>query len=86
MAHIHTPNHRPQFATVRYKIFNAPEKIENPSGKITMCLIDEEKLKSKIDVLKINEKDKEVGIEDAEVIIVGSRALKKKKIWICYIS
>ncbi|CEP39353.1 electron transfer flavoprotein subunit alpha/FixB family protein [Paraclostridium sordellii] len=79
MAHIHTPNHRPQFATVRYKIFNAPEKIENPSGKITMCLIDEEKLKSKIDVLKINEKDKEVGIEDAEVIIVGSRALKKKE-------
>lgn len=79
MAHIHTPNHRPQFATVRYKIFNAPEKVENPSGKITMCLIDEEKLKSKIDVLKINEKDKEVGIEDAEVIIVGSRALKKKE-------
>ena len=79
MAHIHTPNHRPQFATVRYKIFNAPEKIENPSGKITMCLIDEEKLKSKINVLKINEKDKEVGIEDAEVIIVGSRALKKKE-------
>jgi len=25
MAHIHTPNHRPQFATVRYKIFSAPE-------------------------------------------------------------
>ncbi|MCK4981342.1 MAG: hypothetical protein KAS17_00390, partial [Victivallaceae bacterium] len=26
MAHISTPKHRPQFATVRYKIFSAPEK------------------------------------------------------------
>ena len=39
MAHINTPNHRPQFATVRYKIFNAPEKVENPNGKITICEI-----------------------------------------------
>ena len=35
MAHIHTPKHRPQFATVRYKIFNAPEKTEKKSGKLT---------------------------------------------------
>ena len=26
MAHIKTPNHRPQMATVRYKIMNAPER------------------------------------------------------------
>ena len=26
MAHIHTPNNRPQFATVRYKIFSEPER------------------------------------------------------------
>ena len=79
MAHIHTPNHRPQFATVRYKIFTAPEKVENPTGKITLCDIDENKLNSKIDVLQVNNKNKEVGIEDAEVIIVGSRAIKKKE-------
>ena len=79
MAHIHTPNHRPQFATVRYKIFSAPEKVKNPTGKITLCNIDEKKLKSNIDVLKIMNKTKEIGIEDAEVIIVGSRAIKKKE-------
>lgn len=34
MAHIKTPDHRPQMATVRYKIMNAPERKEkNPSGK-----------------------------------------------------
>lgn len=79
MAHIHTPNHRPQFATVRYKIFSAPEKVDHPTGKVTLCNIDENKLKSDIEVLEINNKTKEVGIEDAEVIIVGSRAIKKKE-------
>lgn len=79
MAHIHTPNSRPQFATVRYKIFTAPEKLDYPNGKVTICNIDDNKLKSNIDVLEINKKTKEVGIEDAEVIIVGSRAIKKKE-------
>lgn len=86
MAHIHTPNHRPQFATVRYKIFSAPEKVDHPTGKVTLCNIDENKLKSDIEVLEINNKTKEVGIEDAEVIIVGSRAIKKKKTWKFYIN
>ncbi len=40
MAHINTPNNRPQFATVRYKIFSAPEKIENTTGKITLCKVE----------------------------------------------
>lgn len=79
MAHIHTPNNRPQFATVRYKIFSAPEKIEIPTGKITLCNLDKEKLSSNIEVLDIKSKTKEVGLEDAEVIVVASRAIKKQE-------
>lgn len=79
MAHIHTPNNRPQFATVRYKIFSAPEKIEVPTGKITLCNLDKEKLSSNIEVLDIKSKTKEVGLEDAEVIVVASRAIKKQE-------
>ena len=79
MAHIHTPNHRPQFATVRYKIFSAPEKIESPTGKVTLCNISKEKLVSKINVLDVKPKTKEVGLEDAEVIVVASRAIKKQE-------
>lgn len=78
MAHINTPKHRPQFATVRYKIFSAPEK--NSSGKNTRtvnCKIDPAKLISAIKVLEINQKTQEMGIEDAEVIIVAGRGLKK---------
>lgn len=78
MAHIHTPNHRPQFATVRYKIFSAPERSEEADGIITHCSIEKEKLASKIEVLDIKKKEKEEGIEDAEVIIVAGRAIKKE--------
>lgn len=42
MAHIKTPNHRPQMATVRYKIMNAPERAEKESGEIVVCTIEKE--------------------------------------------
>ena len=34
MAHILTPNNRPQMATVRYKVMNAPERTEETHGEI----------------------------------------------------
>ncbi|WP_270941885.1 electron transfer flavoprotein subunit alpha [Romboutsia lituseburensis] len=79
MAHIHTPNNRPQFATVRYKIFSAPQEVENPKGKITLCNVDKKELISNINVLNTKPKTREVGLEDAEVIIVASRAIKKQE-------
>lgn len=79
MAHIHTPNHRPQFATVRYKIFDAPEIIKNPHGIITSCFIDEENMKSRIRILEACAKEKSESIEDAEVIIVVGSAFSKKE-------
>lgn len=79
MAHIHTPNNRPQFATVRYKIFSAPQEVENPKGKITLRNVDKKELISNINVLSTKPKTREVGLEDAEVIIVASRAIKKQE-------
>lgn len=79
MAHIHTPNNRPQFATVRYKIFSAPQEVESPKGKITLCNIDKKDLISNINVLSTKPKTREVGLEDAEAIIVASRAIKKQE-------
>lgn len=55
-AHIKTPNHRPQMATVRYKIMNAPERAEKESGEIVVCTIEKEKLLSHVRVLDIVEK------------------------------
>ncbi len=79
MAHIHTPNHRPQFATVRYKIFDAPKRQEKSSGKLISCDIDDDKLKSKIKVIEIKKKEKVKSIEDADTIIVAGRAIKKEE-------
>jgi len=78
MAHINTPKHRPQFATVRYKIFSIPEESE-AKGKITRCELPETALASKIDVLERKKKEVEQGIEEAEVLIVAGRGVKKKE-------
>ncbi len=78
MAHINTPRHRPQFATVRYKIFSIPEE-RLPKGKITDCSISASALESKIDVLERRKKEAEKGIEEAEVLIVAGRGVKKKE-------
>ena len=79
MAHIHTPNHRPQFATVRYKIFDAPVKSDTVSGKMTICDINDEKLASNITVIEVKKKEKVKSIEDADIIVVAGRALKKEE-------
>ncbi|MBN2417331.1 electron transfer flavoprotein subunit alpha [bacterium] len=79
MAHIHTPNHRPQFATVRYKIFPTPERRKEPSGTITRMQPAEERLKSRIDVREIRKKEQQMNLEDAEIIVVAGRGVKKKE-------
>ena len=79
MAHIHTPNHRPQFATVRYKIFDAIEPTAEISGEIVNCPVTEQMTKSTIKVLEVKHKAKLKSIEEAEVIIVAGRAIKKQE-------
>ncbi|MEN6412375.1 MAG: electron transfer flavoprotein subunit alpha [Veillonellales bacterium] len=77
MAHIFTPNHRPQFATVRYKVFSVPEKSEQPAGKVTLCEIDKAKLSSRIKVLEVKKKERVRSIEEAEVVVVAGSGIKK---------
>lgn len=79
MAHIYTPNNRPQFATVRYKIFDAPERTQEQSGKITLCSLDADKLNSRISVKGVVKKETVQSIEDAEVIVVAGGAIKTKE-------
>ena len=63
MAHILTPNNRPQMATVRYKVMNAPERTEETHGEIISCAIDKEKIKAHVDVLDIVKKEPEKFID-----------------------
>ncbi|MDY0346756.1 MAG: electron transfer flavoprotein subunit alpha/FixB family protein [Acholeplasma sp.] len=78
MAKINTPNHRPQLATIRYKMFNKPAVIE-PFGVVyreDTKDINKEKHTTLVEV--INKKTSH-DISDAEVIIAVGRAFKKEK-------
>ena len=79
MAHIVTPNTRPQFATVRYKVFSLAQKTNSPTGKVTVCTIPKERLVSQIRVLQVKPKEKVKSIEDAEVIVVAGGGIKSPK-------
>ena len=88
MAQIVTESSRPQFATVRYKVMEKARFIDNFSEKLTaseisekieICRLPGSKMKSKIEILKVMPKEKEVSISDAEIIVAGGRGFKDKK-------
>ncbi len=79
MAQIITPNHRPQFATVRYKIFSALERSNEPSGVIHKCKIDETLLTGRITPVSSAKKEQKHSISDAEIIIACGRGFKAQK-------
>ena len=73
MAQIVTPNTRPQFCTVRYKVFAEPKPTQASSGEIVTMEISPEMLVSSIEVLSTVEKPKDVDIAEAEVIVAVGR-------------
>jgi electron transfer flavoprotein alpha subunit len=79
MAQIITPNSRPQLATVRYKVMSAPERTEEAAGRVVICSVAEEDLKSNIIIKSVKTKKKEKNISDSEVLVVAGRAIKTEK-------
>ena len=78
MAHINTPRTRPQFATVRYKVFPIPERAE-PHGRIVRHELPPQRLASAIEILESRPKPPARGIEDAEAIVVCGRGLRRQE-------
>lgn len=78
MAEILTPNTRPQLATVRYKVMDAPQRTKEAHGEIAALEVPAEKLANRVEVLGITKKPKEKSIENADVLVVAGRGLKKK--------
>ena len=76
MAHINTPRHRPQFATVRYKVFPIPPKTE-PRGRVVRHALPPVKLASAIEILGSRAKSAEKGIEEAEALVVCGRGVRR---------
>ncbi len=73
MAQIVTPNTRPQFCTVRYKVFSEPKPAELPAGKITAMEVTKNMTHTGVQVLSSVEKPKDIDIAEAEVIVAVGR-------------
>jgi len=78
MAKINTPNHRPQLATIRFKMFNEPSLV-TPFGETVYESSKNIIKETTIKIIKSYEKPQVSDISDAEIIIALGRAFKKKK-------
>ena len=73
MAQIVTPNTRPQFCTVRYKVFTEPKPTDLPSGQIISMPVTPEMVRTGVQVLHREDKPKDIDIAEAEVIVAVGR-------------
>ncbi len=78
MARIITPNTRPQFCTVRYKIFSAPNEKFEKKGEIERCEIHENWNDSRVKVMSSEPKPIVTDISEADVIVAVGRGIKSK--------
>ena len=78
MAQIVSPNHRPQMATVRYKIFKMPEKV-TPFGEKVMMDLSNISMESGTKLLSVKVKEKVVDISESDVIVAVGRGIKTKE-------
>ncbi|MDO5328652.1 MAG: electron transfer flavoprotein subunit alpha [Coriobacteriia bacterium] len=76
MAKILTQKTRPQFCTVREKIFNAMERTDEAQGEIVNMDVKKFPLGSKVN--KVERKEKIANIADAEILVAIGRGLKKQ--------
>lgn len=76
MATIICPNHRPQMATVRHRVFEMPEPDSNRQGQIVKVppVMTEEQIAAK--VLDFIVEEGEVNLADAKIIVSGGRGVR----------
>lgn len=78
MAQIVTLNTRPQFATVRYKVMNAPVRSDEVTGEIVTRKIPKGVAESKASCVSVVPVPPKQSISDAEILVVGGRGLQKE--------
>ncbi len=78
MAQIVTLNTRPQFATVRYKVMDAPTRREEAGGDILICKIPKAVAASPVTHVSTVPVPAGKTISDAEILVVGGRGLQKE--------
>ena len=78
MAQILNTHHRPQFATVRYKVMD-PAHRRPRTGQVVRMTLNETMLKSRIQLLKTEPHPQQTSIADAEVLVAVGRGIRDEK-------
>ncbi len=78
MAQIVTPNTRPQFATVRYKVMDAPIREAAAAGNMLARRLPAGVKASRANLVSAFPVPPRKTISDAEVLVVGGRGLRKE--------
>lgn len=68
---------RPQMCTVRYRVFDAPEKVGNSSGRISKMELPA--FEGGIDIVEVFEKNTEKDLSEADAIIAVGRGCASRK-------
>lgn len=76
MAQIITPRHRPQMATVRYKVMEPAIRRIEKGARIEKCSLPPEQLESSITVLSFERKHLAQDLADAEFVVVAGRGIR----------
>ncbi len=75
MATILCENHRPQMATVRYKVMRRAERDESHEGEVVDKQFDWDSLIDRAKVLESSRESSESSITEADIIVSGGRGL-----------
>ena len=78
MAQIISPATRPQFCTVRYKVFTEPKPTAEAQGEIVKMAVTPEMMVSAIEILSAEEKPSDVDISEADVIVAIGRGAQSE--------
>lgn len=79
MAQIITPGHRPQFCTVRYKIFPQPQPGQEATGSIKAIELLEEELETGVVIEKTENLPSEIDLSEAKIIVAVGRGVKDEQ-------
>ena len=78
MAQIISPATRPQFCTVRYKVFTEPKPTAEAKGEIVKMTVTPEMMVSAIEIISAEEKPSDVDISEADVIVAIGRGAQSE--------
>ena len=79
MAQILITDARPQFATVRYKVMDRALPVEQVTGKVEMCPVTEDMVRSRIHIESQQLLSHDKSIEEEDVLVVAGRGITKEK-------